>query len=217
MKKKLMTIKHLGLLVITLVFSNNSLANVITIDFEDPSLVGQYYLDGELVSITPIQIGTLGSNGAADIIAPPFSYTSGPNEGSSYLHSSTFSSIFIQANQSDFFSLVSLDIGEYSSYVSNDSVTITGFKSSGDQVSTTFQLDEVFDGIGGINDFQLITLDANWTNLTRVELDSSAYSLDNIQIDLNPIPVPAALWLFISGSIGLLSFSKIHSKKMLLQ
>lgn len=211
-----MTLKNLGLLIATFVISSNSIANVITIGFEEPSLSGQYYLDGELVLTSPVNIGTLGINGAADIIAPPASYTSGPNNGSAYLHSSNYSSIFFQANQNDIFSLLSFDLGEYSSYTNNDSVSITGYKNSGGQITASFQLDGLFDGLGGFNDFQLVTLDTNWSNLTRVEFDSSAYSLDNIQIELNPVPVPAALWLFISGVMGLLSFSKTHSKKMLL-
>ena len=110
------TLKNSGLLVaVFAVNASNCFANVVSIDFEDPALVGTYYLDGELVLNTPVQIGTKGINGAADIIAPPTSYTSGPNEGSAYLHSSTFSAIFIQAMQSDFFNLVTLELGEYSS------------------------------------------------------------------------------------------------------
>jgi len=71
-----------------------------------------------------------------------------------FLQSSIFSSIYIQANQSDIFNLISFDLGEYSSYASNSSVTITGFKNNGNQISTTHQLDGLFDGLGNINDFQ---------------------------------------------------------------
>ncbi len=203
-----MIIRNLGLISSVFVISSGSIADIVSLDFEDPLLAGQYFLDGELVANTPVQIGTTGSNGAADIIDPPSSYTSGPNNGSAYLHSSIYSSIYIQASQTDFFSLISLDLGEYSSYASNDSVTITGFKNSGNQITTTFQLDSLFDGLGGINDFQLITLNSSWSGLTRVEFDNSAYSLDNIQLDINPVPIPAAFWLFVSGVLGIIGFSK---------
>ena len=203
-----MGFKSIALVASTLILSTSANASIVTMDFGEPSLVGQYFLDGELVTNTPVQIGTLGSNGAADIIAPPVSYTSGPINGSAYLHSSIYSSIFIQANQSDIFSLISFDLGEYSSYSSNDSVTITGYKNSGTQITETFQLDSLFDGLGGINDFQSITLDANWNNLTRVEFDSSAYSLDNIQLDINQVPVPTAVWLFGSGLLGLIGVAR---------
>ena len=204
-----MMLKNLGLLITVFTLNTSScLAKIISINFEDPALVGTYYLDGELVLNTPVQIGTTGINGAADILAPPTNYTSGPNDGNAYLHSSVFSSIFIQASQNDLFNLVTLELGEYSSYTSNGAVTITGFKNNGNQITTTLQLDGFFDGLGGINDFQLITLDTNWSNLTRVEFDNSAYSLDNIQLDINPVPIPAAFWLFGSGVIGLIGFSK---------
>ena len=203
-----MYIKSLTVAVSALVLSTSVNADIVSIDFEDPILTGQYFLDGDLVTNSPVQIGTTGSNGAADIIAPPASYTTGPNNGSAYLHSSIYSSIYIQAHQSDSFDLISLDLGEYSSYASNSSVTITGFKINGNQISTTLQLDSLFDGLGGINDFQLIALDASWSNLTRVEFDNSAYSLDNIQLDLKPVPVPAAVWLFGSGLIGLVGVAR---------
>lgn len=203
-----MNFKSLAVAASTLVLSTSVNADIVSIDFEDPILTGQYFLDGELVTNAPVQIGTAGSSGAADIIAPPASYTSGPNNGSAYLHSSIYSSIYIQAHQNDLFSLISLDLGEYSTHASNSSVNITGFKNNGNQISTTLQLDSLFDGLGGINDFQLITLDASWSNLTRVEFDNSAYSLDNIQLDLNSVPVPAAVWLFGSGLIGLVGVAR---------
>jgi len=193
---------------ITLVLSTSVNASVVSLNFEDPSILNKYYLDGELIATTPVQIGTSGTGGAADIIAPPASYTSGPNNGSAYLHSSSYSSIFLQANGIDVFNLLSLDLGEYSSYSVNGSVTITGFINGGGQVSTTLSIDDVFDGLGGVNDFQLITFDPSWRNLTRVELDNAAYSLDNIQLDMNPVPVPAAVWLFGSGLFGLIGIAR---------
>lgn len=207
-----MGIKAISLAVTGLILSASVNANTVSIDFENPELVGTFYLDGELVLNAPVQIGTSGTNGAADIVTPPPTYTAGPNEGNSYLHSTNFSSIFIQANQGGFFNLVTFELGEYSSFTSNDSVTITGYKSSGNQITETFQLDGLFDGLGGINDFQLITLDATWSDLTRVEFDDSAYSLDNIQLDISSVPVPAAVWLFGSGLLGLVGVARRKSK-----
>ena len=66
------------------------------INFENPSLAGQYFLDGEYLTENAIQIGTIGVNGAFYILTPPGSYISGPNNGSAYLHSSIYSSIFLQ-------------------------------------------------------------------------------------------------------------------------
>ena len=191
-----------------LVLSTATNAAIVNIGFGEPALAGQYFLDGELVTSDPVQIGTTGLNGAADIITPPANYASGPNEGSAYLHSSIYSSIFIQANGTGVFNLMNLELGEYSSFSLNSTVAITGYLNDGGQVTTTLSLDGIFDGLGGTNDFQLFTFDSSWNNLTRVEFDSTAYSLDNIQLDVNPVPVPAAVWLFGSGLIGLAGFAR---------
>jgi hypothetical protein len=206
-----MNIKSLAVAVSALVLSTSVNAGVVTLDFDDSSLANQYFLDGELVTNTPVQVGTVGINGAADIINPPASYTSGPSNGSAYLHSSIYSSIFLQANGTDTFNLLSLELGEYSSYAAPATVNITGFINGGGQVSTHISMDGIFDGLGGVSDFQFATFGSNWSNLTRVEFDSNAYSLDNIQLDINSVPVPAAVWLFGSGILGLVGVARRKS------
>lgn len=39
-------------------------------------------------------------------------------------------------------------------------------------------------------------------------LNDESWGLDNVQVDVAPVPVPAAVWLFGSGLIGLLGFAK---------
>jgi hypothetical protein len=185
---------------------NNCLASIVSINFEHSSLAGSY-LDypgyTSIIANHPVQIGTIGL-GLADVTLPPTNYEGGPNESSSYLKSGTGSAIFIQSNGNDVFSLLSLELGEYGENdTGNKFVTITGNTNVGDTVSRTFELDRFFDGPGGTNDFQLFTLDASWNNLTSIQLDSSDYSLDNIQLDLISVPVPAAAWLFGTGLLGL--------------
>lgn len=183
-------------------------AGLVTLDFEAPSIVGRYFLDGELFIDDSVQAGTTGVNGAASIINPPASYTTGPNNGSAYVQSSVDSSIFIDSAGYGVFSLLSLDLGEYSQYANTVSVTITGFKQGGGQVSDILQLDNLFDGLNGMADFQRLQFDSDWSGLTRVEFDSGAYSLDNIQLNLAAVPVPAAIWLFASGLVGILGLRR---------
>jgi hypothetical protein len=191
----------------------NSVANTVTLDFDDPFLApGQFFLDGELVLNEPVQLGTIGASGAVDILNPGSGYTGGVVNGTNYLHSSIYSMVFLQAATGESFDLLSLSIGEYSSYSSTPSVEITGYLENGSEISSIINLDGLFDGLGGIDDFQLVQFDVGWKGLTRVEFDDSAYSLDDIQIFMTPVPIPGALFLFMNGLLGML-FLRFFSKK----
>lgn len=210
-----MTIKPIVFATSVFSFSTASIAVPVTLDFEAPSLAGQYFLDGELFIDNTVQVGTTGANGAVSILNPGAAYSTGPVNGSAYVQSSVGSSVYIAATGNDVFTLLALDLGEYSQYANTSSVTITGFKQDGSQVSGSLPLDNIFDGLGGAADFQAYQFDASWSGLTRVEFDSSAYSLDNIQLNIAAVPLPAAVWLFASGAIGLLALRKNSQKTRL--
>ncbi len=124
------------------------------------------------------------------------------------------------------FELLSFDLGEDFSYgVAFDRyprfLTVIGNLSGGGFVSQVVILDGLFDGPGGIADFQKVTL-TGFSNLQSVYFygnggsyvsttsNSNAFALDNLVV-VNPVPVPAALLLFGSGLAGLIG-SRVRRK-----
>jgi len=183
-------------------------ASIITIDFNDPTKIGSYYLDGQIAySSDELNLGTTGAWGALIISSPPSNYQGGPNNGTPYLQSSMFSSVFIETTGNMTFDFLNFDLGEYSQYNPTSQVTLTGQRKTGEILQTILTLDGIFDGIGGVNDFQNITLGSNWTDLTSVSFSSEAYSLDNLVMDVKStvqeVPEPQSLVLFSLGLFGM--------------
>ena len=75
-------------------------------------------------------------------------------------------------------------------------VEIFGYDTSASVLSRTVPIET--------GSFQTITFDPAWANLERLEMfndGSAVLSLDNIAI--NVVPIPAAVWLFGSALAGL--------------
>lgn len=85
-----------------------------------------------------------------------------------------------------------------------NNINITGLKSNGQILSANFEIDGLFDGIGGISDFKLFAF--NWSDLIRVDFNSVGFSFDNITVStvLVDVPEPPTLVLFGLGIFGLL-------------
>ena len=93
------------------------------------------------------------------------------------------------------FSLLSLDAAEYSASPTGrpdaQMLTITGFQQGGGVVSQTVNLDGIYDGPGGVVDFEHFVLSSTFVNLTsvvftglRVGNESGGVALDNIAYGL---------------------------------
>ena len=108
------------------------------------------------------------------------------------------------------FSLQSIDFGEAVNETDQHAtfVNVTGNFSGGGVVTKLVDLDLIFDGPGGANDFQ--TEFFNWSNLVNVVLDgggqnaNSYYGIDNMSI-----PEPATICLLGLG--GFLLRRRKHS------
>ncbi len=93
------------------------------------------------------------------------------------------------------FPLQSIDFGEALNTNNRHAtfVEVTGNLSGGGVVTKLVTLDLVFDGPGGVNDFQTEVF--NWTNLVNVVLDGGGpnsydyYGIDNIVISEPTLPV----------------------------
>jgi len=106
------------------------------------------------------------------------------------------------------FSLLSVDLAEYSTVFSGQSRTITfsGKTINNVIVTQTFTTDGIVDGIGGQDDFESFIFSSQFDNLTYVDINTDLFSMDNLVVQA--VPLPAASWLFLSGIILLISSKK---------
>ena len=121
------------------------------------------------------------------------------------------SSMTIQLSNEGLFSLLQVDLAEYSSSFNGDEIAVlfTGFKDNGTTVSQSFTIDGLRDGADGIEDFETFIFTPGFTDLTRVEVGSVIFSMDNLVV--SAVPVPAAVWLFGSGLLGLVGVARRKS------
>jgi len=106
------------------------------------------------------------------------------------------------------FSLNAIDFGEWLGSTPHTNIQITGV--GGSNPSTSFTLDGFMDGPGGGPDFQTLTFDATWSNLTSVTLNGiggpldvngqplGSFVLDNVVVNTE-VPEPASLVLLGTG------------------
>ncbi len=96
------------------------------------------------------------------------------------------------------FSVLSVDLAEYSTVVP-DAVTVQfiGYHPDGSTVTESFTTDGIIDGTGPLADFQTFSF-TGFTDLTRVEIPTSGWSLDNLVVS---VPEPAANALLAFGGL----------------
>jgi hypothetical protein len=191
-----------ALLVCLLLVSGNSFATILT--FDDPPVTsqdgygpGRSYVESEYMLST---VSDPGHHGSFIRFNPEAQSFLTPNNGSVHVGISLFANPWLEKVDGGLFSLISLDIAEYSEYVVKKSFAISGLKSDGSTVHANLSLDGIFDGAGGIDDFQHYVL--NWTDLVRVDFNSYGVAFDNLE--LTSVPSPATLLLFGTGLIMLL-------------
>ncbi len=134
--------------------------------------------------------------------------------GSAALTSSNSSDIEMTLQGGGLFSIGSLDVDNIFQTVSGGTFEFIGNLSGGGQVAQQFAADnslgnETVSLIGFQNLTSLILGGAGTLGFANIG------TVDNINTSLNPVPVPAAVWLFGTGLIGLFGFSK--RKKAALQ
>src|SRR5262245_38652864 len=95
------------------------------------------------------------------------------------------------------FNLMSVDLAD-SSTVVPDAVTVhlVGYRVDGSIVTQDFTTDGIIDGTGPIQDFQTFHFGPEFSNLTRVEIPTSGWSLDNLVV---AVPEPSTVALCFAG------------------
>jgi hypothetical protein len=125
-----------------------------------------------------------------------------PDDGTTYLRAAVGDSLIFGFANGSAFDLSSVDLAEYSTVVPNAvTVQFIGYHMDGSTVTSSFTTDGIIDGTGPLPDFQTFNFDSkDWSGLTRVEIPSSGWSLDNLVVSV-PEPTIGAL-LLVALAVG---------------
>lgn len=136
-----------------------------------------------------------------------------PQDGTAYLSAALGDSLLFSRTDSSLFSLISVDLAEYSTVVSGPAtVQFIGYHIDGSRVTSSFTTDGIIDGTGPLADFQTFYFDSkDWSGLTHVEIPNSLWSLDNLVVAV-PEPTTAALLLLAALSFGALKWRRRPSR-----
>jgi hypothetical protein len=129
-----------------------------------------------------------------------------PASGSGFLRADAASSLSFVFTNGTLFDLNSVDLAEYSTVAvalyGVQTVHFVGYHTDGSTIETDLTPDGIIDGTGPLADFQTFTF-TGWNNLTRVDIPTYGWSLDNLVV--TPAPEPETIWLGVLGA-GLLLF-----------
>jgi hypothetical protein len=136
-----------------------------------------------------------------------------PQDGTAYLSAALGDSLLFSRTDSSLFSLVSVDLAEYSTVVPGPAtVQFIGYHVDGSKVTSSFTTDGIIDGTGPLADFQTFYFDSkDWSGLTHVEIPNSIWSLDNLIVAV-PEPSAGALLLVGTLALGALKWRKPSSR-----
>lgn len=98
------------------------------------------------------------------------------------------------------FDVNSVDLAEYSTaFQSPVTVHFIGYRSNGTTVTTDLTTDGIIDGTGPLKDFQTFNFQG-FTGLSRVEIPTALYSLDDLVVFYN-VPEPTSCALLLAGGL----------------
>ena len=106
-----------------------------------------------------------------------------PDNGSAYLHfaNGPKQTLMFKFVDSTPFALVSVDLAEYSTHFAEPmNIRFDCHKTDGTVQTTNFGVDGVIDGPGGILDFETFAFDPEFTDIVRVDVPTTTYSMDNL-------------------------------------
>jgi hypothetical protein len=134
---------------------------------------------------------SFGRNGAATDLRDP-------DNGTAYLQTTGGESLAFNFVDGSLFDLLSVDLAEYSTVVPNSvTVQFVGYRWDGDTVSTSFTTDGIIDGTGPLADFETFHFGPEFNGLTRVEMPTFGWSLDNLVV---AVPEPGIWALLLLGA-----------------
>ncbi len=132
------------------------------------------------MSFTPIVPGDWGNAFARRYSARPEC----PDNGTVYIQAGLGSTLRFRFGDNSLFNVVSLDLTGYSTVVPQATVHFVGYRSTGEVVTRDIAVNGIV--------FQTVTLGPEFSGLTRVEIPTYGWSLDNLVLSV-PEPTLAAL------------------------
>lgn len=118
-----------------------------------------------------------------------------PDNGTTYVQTSLSASLQFSFTNGSVFDLISVDLAEYSTVVSDAAtVQFIGYRPDGGTITESFTTDGIIDGTGPLADFETFTF-KDFTGVIRVEVPGFGWSLDNLVV---AVPEPA-----VSSLLGL--------------
>jgi len=205
-----MNIKTLKNTVAGLVLSISGFANASLIDFEDNAIAsGTYTTQGDIVSSGFI----FDSSSNHTHLANNSNLFSAFNDSTWFGIDNNVGTNVLSMNTQDgsVFSLNSFDIAEFFGIPNEVVVNVVGNYFGGGSIALQVTLDQIADGSGVINDFQSVSFDNSWVNLSSVTFSATAgtddrwFALDNIVVNAASVPEPSTLAIFALGMMGLVS------------
>ncbi len=113
-----------------------------------------------------------------------------PDNGTTYLQSPLGSSLKFSFVDDSLFGLSSVDLAGYSTVVPDFSLQVVGYRTDGSTVTADFSG-------SGIN-FQTFSFGPDFSGLSRVEIGTIAWSLDNLVVS---VPEPGTWALLLTGGL----------------
>src|SRR6266540_3288904 len=112
-----------------------------------------------------------------------------PDNGSAYLQAGLGSTLMFRFTNGTLFDLISVDLAEYSTVVPDArTVHFVGYRFDGSIVTQDFTTDGIIDGTGPVVDFQTFHFGPEFSGLTRVEIPTYGWSLDNLVLEVASQP-----------------------------
>ena len=122
-----------------------------------------------------------------------------PDNGTAYVQTANSETLSFSSSTGGLFILQSVDLAEYSTvFQEPTTVQFIGYRPDGSFITQDFTTDGIIDGTGPLADFQTFTFGSDWTGLSRVDIPTYGWSLDNLVI--TPAPEPGTLGL---GALGI--------------
>jgi hypothetical protein len=115
-----------------------------------------------------------------------------PNDGTAFVRASLGQSLMFNFTNGSSFDLLSVDLAGYSSVVPDATIEVVGYRADGSKVMTNVDRHGII--------FQTLYFGPEFSDLTRVEIPNSLWSLDNLAVSV-PEPSAAGLWLLGLASL----------------
>ena len=130
--------------------------------------------------------------------SPPLGW---PDDGTAYVHAALGDSLMFGLDDGSSFDPVSVDLAEYSDVV-RDPVTVhfVGYREDGTVVTEDIRTAGIFNGVAPV--FTNFSFSPSFSRLTRVEVPTIAWSLDNLRLFV-PEPGTGALLVVGAALLGM--------------